>query len=142
MSQKRELNRRDFLRLSAMTAAGAALAACGGGEAAPAAVPAPAAAPAAATEAPAAASPCGSNRSAHRADDSGSSHSRACDGSFQVQGSPHAGRDGEGRHDPRSRPALAQEPLHPTPLVGGRWQIWWHIDEGLQQQLGHHRLHR
>jgi peptide/nickel transport system substrate-binding protein len=57
MSQKRQLNRRDFLRLSAMTAAGAVLAACGGGEpAAPAATTAPEAPAApAATEAPAAA---------------------------------------------------------------------------------------
>jgi peptide/nickel transport system substrate-binding protein len=55
MSQKRQLNRRDFLRVSAMTAAGAALAACGGGS--PTAAPeAPTAAPAA-TTAPAAAAP-------------------------------------------------------------------------------------
>jgi len=60
MSQKRQLNRRDFLRLSAMTAAGAALAACGSGAptAAPEATKAPeaaATAASAATEAPAAA---------------------------------------------------------------------------------------
>lgn len=57
MTQKRQLNRRDFLRLSAITAAGAALAACGGTSptAAPAATEAPAATAApAATEAPAA----------------------------------------------------------------------------------------
>lgn len=60
MSQNNQIKRRDFLRLSAIGAAGAALAACGGGAAPAAPTAAPAAAPAA-TEAPAAAAPAATN---------------------------------------------------------------------------------